>query len=247
MDPEAIRAKRLSLFKDDPENVNQLPLMGDEIRARIGNTKRQAYEIGELLTDAKALVEHGKFKRWIKDQKFDFSYQTANIFMKVYRTCLGRPDWVQTIPASILYQIASPKFPKDLREYLFENADGLKKIKNTTIKDISNRVKKKELDLDSPEVINLVEFRQKNQQSRAYEAELNEVFDKLENLAKTIVKQSSSITWPMFPGKDRTEMMEKQAQRLNDLIKDMLGHIENLKPDFKQVKRIRPRLVASGE
>lgn len=87
-------------------------------------------------------MEHGEFKDWIRGQKFDFSYQTANNFMKVYRTCLGSPHLVQTIPASILYQIDSTHFPRDLREFLFESADGLKEIKNKKIRDISKRVKK---------------------------------------------------------------------------------------------------------
>lgn len=244
MNPEAIRRNRLSLYENDPKSDKQLPLMADEIRARGGVIKREMYEKGQVLTEAKPLIAHGKFKSWIA-QEFDFSYQTANHFMNVYRTCLGRRQVVETIPASILYQIASPGFPKDLREFIYTNADGLKKIKSKIIKEISKRVKKGELPLDSPEVKGLVELRQKSKQSRAYAAELDEVFGKLEHLGKTISKLSSATTWPIFPGKNRTEMTREQAQRVDDLIADMLGHIENLKPDFKQVKRIHPRLVVS--
>jgi hypothetical protein len=247
MNPDEIREKRLALFKDDPESDKQLPLMADEIRARGGLIKVQIYETGRVLTEAKALVGHGKFKEWIKGQDFDFGYQTASNFMRVYRVCLGRPDLVQTIPASILYQIASPGFPKDLREFLFENADGLETIKSQKIRDICKRVKKKELTLTSPEVKGLVKFNRENNQSQAYEAELDNVFAKLESLEKTIVKLSSGITWPTFPGKDRTELTGDQERRVDALTADMVRHIENLKPDFKQVKRIHPRLVVSGE
>jgi hypothetical protein len=246
MDPEEIRAKRLALFKDDPKNDKQLPLMADEIRARGGVIKREMYEKGRVLIEAKALVEHGKFKRWI-GQEFDFSYQTANNFMNVYKSCLGRRQVVETIPASILYKIASPGFPKDLREFIYTNVYRIEEIKIKKIKDISKRVKKGELPLDSPEVLRLVEWRENNQQAKAYEAELNDNFGKLENLGKTIIKQSSAITWPKFPGKDRTEMTAEQAQRVDDVINDMVDHITSLKPDFKQVKRLRPRLEVSGE
>jgi Tfp pilus assembly pilus retraction ATPase PilT len=139
MDPEKIREKRLALFKDDRDSDKQLPLMADEIRARGGVIKRQIYETGQVLTEAKDLMEHGKFKSWIRDQEFDFSYQTANNFMNVYRTCLGRPDIAQTIPLSILYQIAGKGFPKDLREFILVNAGGLKKIKSKEIRDIQKR------------------------------------------------------------------------------------------------------------
>lgn len=244
MNPEAIRRKRMALFKDDPKSDKQLPLIADEIRARGGVIKREMYEKGRALTEAKAMQTHGGFKRWI-GQEFDFSYPTANNFMNVYKTCLGRRQVAETIAASILYQIASPGFPKDLREFIYTNADGLKKIKNKVIRDISRRVKKGHLPLNSPEVKGLVELRQKSKQSRAYVAELDEVFGKLEHIGKTIAKQSSAITWPIFPGKDQTELTGEQAQRVNDLIKDIKGQVENLRPEFKQVKRIHPRLMIS--
>jgi hypothetical protein len=247
MNPEEIRKQRLELFKDDPRSDKQLPLMAEEIRERGKAIKVQIYETAQVLTEAKDLMEHGKFKSWIRDQEFDFSYQTANNFMNVYRTCLGRPDLVQTIPASLLYQIASSGFPKDLREFILENADGLKKIKNKEIRNIQKRFKKKELSINSREVQALVEFREKNKQARAYAAEVTETIVQLEDLSKIIAKRSSTIAWPPFPGKDRTELTEKHAQQAEDLINDMIGDIENLRPTFKRVKRILPQFVVPGK
>jgi Protein of unknown function (DUF3102) len=106
-----IREERAHLFKDDPESDKQLPLIVEEIQARVGSAKRQIFEIGRLLTEAKAIVGHGEFKDWIKG-KFDFSYSTANNFMNVYRYCLESPALVHSIRAAVLYKVASPKFPK---------------------------------------------------------------------------------------------------------------------------------------
>lgn len=244
---KSLREERDRLFKDDPESDKQLPLIVDEIRARVGSTKRQAFEIGRLLTKAKAIVGHGKFKDWIKNQKFDFGYQTANNFMNVYRYCLENPALVQSIKASVLYRIASPKFPEDLRRHLFKHANALEKITNDEIKDLCGRFKDKELDLDSPEIKGLIKYRQEQDQYLAYTAELNEVIGKLEILGKTVVKLSSEITWPILTGKERTAMTKVQAQKVEDLIKDINGQVDNLKPDFDLVKRIKPRLVTSGE
>ena len=241
-----IREERARLFKDDPESDKQLPLIVEEIRARVGKTKRQIFEIGRLLTQAKTIVGHGKFKDWIKG-KFDFSYSTANNFMNVYRYCLESPALVHSIRAAVLYKIASPVFPKDLREHLLKHANALEKITNEEIKDICQRFKDKELDLDSPEIKGLIKYRQEQDQYLAYAAELNEKTTMLENLGKTVAKLGSAITWPAYPGKDRTQMTEKQAQKVEDLIGGIMRQVEDLKPDFDLVKKIKPRLVTSEE
>ena len=93
---KAIREERARIFKDDPESDKQLPHIADEIRARVRNIKRQMFEIGQLLTEAKTFLEHGKFKKWIKDN-FDISYPTANNFMNVHLYCLEYPQLVQSI------------------------------------------------------------------------------------------------------------------------------------------------------
>ena len=68
--------------------------------------------------EGKKLVGHGNFENWCKE-KFSFSKQTANNFMNVYIRCLGRPEIVRTLNKSILYKLASPNFPDELRENLF--------------------------------------------------------------------------------------------------------------------------------
>jgi len=243
---KAIGEERARLFKDDPESDKQLPLIADEIRARIRNIKREMFEIGQLLTEAKARVGHGKFKGWIK-ANFDFSYQTANNIMRVYRYCLERPQLVQSMQSSVLYTIAAPGFPKDLRAYLFKNADGLEKISNEKIRDLCERFKNKELDLDSPEIMGLIKYRQDRNQYLTYAAELEKEIGMLENLGKTISKMSAAIKWPIYPGREQTELTAEQAQKLNDLIEDIGEQVKGLTPDYVVVKRLKPRLVPSED
>jgi hypothetical protein len=92
-----------------------------------------------------------------------------------------------------------------------------------------------------------VEFREKNKQARAYAKKLNETIAQLEDLSKIIAKRCSTIAWPTFPGKDQTELTEKLAQQADDLIDGMIGHLANLRPEFKRVKRIHPRFVVPGK
>jgi hypothetical protein len=241
-----IREERLELYKTDPESNKQLPLIADEIRARVRNIKRQMFEIGQLLTEAKVFMEHGKFKDWIRDQKFDFSYQTANNIMRVYRYCLRRPQLIQSIPSSVLYTIAAPGFPKDLREFIFKNADDLEKISNKKIRDLCRRFKDKELDLESPEIEGLIKYRQDRNQYQAYLAKLEEAIGMLEHLGKNISKVSADITWPIFPGEEQTVLTAEQAQKVKDLIEDLGEQVKGLKPDYV-VKRLKPRLVVSED
>jgi hypothetical protein len=42
-------------------------------------------------------------------------------------------------------------------------------------------------------------------------------------------------------------MTEKQAQKIEDLIEGIMRQVEDLKPDFDLVKKIKPRLVTSEE
>ena len=93
LNPEEIRKERKQYF-NDPKDKNQLPLIVNEINARVLRGKREIYEIGRLLTKAKSLVGHGKFKKWVKDNVKEFGYQTANNFMNVYRYCLGLWNWL---------------------------------------------------------------------------------------------------------------------------------------------------------
>src|SRR4030042_185321 len=98
-------------------NEDRLGRIVKEVKHRVLICKKEIFNIGELLVEAKKIVGHGNFKKWIADT-FDFSYETANNFMNVYNACLANPSLVGTIKASVLYQISSPGFPPDLREHL---------------------------------------------------------------------------------------------------------------------------------
>lgn len=116
-----LREKRVFEFSSlTPEQ--KLDHLVDEISIRVKISQQQIFIIGELLILAKKVCsENGlSFQNWIAEN-FDFSYDTANNFMNVYRNCLGSIDAAEKIPISILYKISSPSFPLELREYILQN------------------------------------------------------------------------------------------------------------------------------
>ncbi len=110
-----------------------------EIKLRTKITALEIFKIGKLLYEARKICrEHRKnFRGWIKDT-FDFSYETALNFMRVYKNCLGMMSIAINIPISILYKISADSFPEELRNYLFEEGH----IESMNGMDLTNLVKK---------------------------------------------------------------------------------------------------------
>jgi hypothetical protein len=190
-----IHDDRKTYFADDPQNPNQLPLIADEINERVRGIKAEMYEVGRLLMEAKEMLPHGKFQKWIKDN-FDFSYQTAKNFMNVHGACIGRPELVETINASVLYQIAAPGFPADLRSCLLEHSMSLKDISHKKIKDILRRYKKGEIGLDSPEIMALTKYHADEDEYTHYHSNLDASIANLKDLEEMVVRETHGQNWP---------------------------------------------------
>lgn len=118
----------------------------DEIRVHTRITQREIFIIGELLFIAKDICRQRniRFKTWV-NESFDFSYETAKNFMNVFRNCVGWQEMAEGIPISILYQVASPGFPDQLREYLYDRG-GLEKISGTGFKRLLQKYREGDID-----------------------------------------------------------------------------------------------------
>lgn len=119
----------------------QLKNIQREITIRVRITQNEIFIIGELLIHAKNICQQGgkKFQEWIS-KKVDFSYETANNFMNVYKNCLGIKNIAMKLSPSILYQISAPGFPEELKKYLFDT-EQLDKITNGRLKEITRKYK----------------------------------------------------------------------------------------------------------
>lgn len=131
-----IKDEREKSFKNDREKManmeDYMDSVQEELKVRGQAFKYHIFEIGRILCELKRILRHGSFQDWI-DNNFDFCYETANNFMKVYRACMGHPEVVEYFNPSCLYVIAKPDFPADLRQALFEGAKGPVDIKKVDL------------------------------------------------------------------------------------------------------------------
>ena len=126
-----------------------------EIHMRMRSLRHQIYEIGELLHEVKSLLPHGDFTSWLANN-FSYSKSTALNCMRVYKACLGIPKMVEFFNPSAMYVICAPRFSKELREALFNNASGVYDIGQKELLEVLMKWKKGLIGIDSPEVQNLL-------------------------------------------------------------------------------------------
>ncbi|MEM6252569.1 MAG: DUF3102 domain-containing protein [Cyanobacteria bacterium P01_D01_bin.156] len=113
-----------------------------EIRERLRRSAQDVWEIGEKLSDVRSRLQYGQFLTWLKAE-FGWSQRTAYNFIKVYETFgdrfanLAKVD----IATSLLYQLASPSVPEDLRNEVLEAAEQGKKITANELRTAIKKVK----------------------------------------------------------------------------------------------------------
>lgn len=66
-----------------PGEARTLDIVAAEIRALTANALNTIVEIGRRMTEAKAMLPHGEFGRWIKEEA-GYSLSTANNFMRLF-------------------------------------------------------------------------------------------------------------------------------------------------------------------
>ncbi|MEM9163676.1 MAG: DUF3102 domain-containing protein [Cyanobacteria bacterium P01_F01_bin.4] len=112
-----------------------------EIRERLRRSAQDVWEIGQKLADVRSRLKYGQFLTWLKVE-FGWSQRTAYNFIKVYETFgdrfanLAKVD----IATSLLYQLASPSVPDDLRDQVLQAAEQGQKI---TAKSLRSAIKKR--------------------------------------------------------------------------------------------------------
>jgi hypothetical protein len=152
-----VRAKRERQFNRErlhpghPQVAEYVDSVKEEVHIRSRSLTYQIFEIGKLLVDAKELLPHGSFDKWI-EENFHFSKSTAINFCRVYRVCLGQPELVEFFKPSILYHLCAPGFPKDLREAIFDNVTGVFDLSKKELLELAIKYNRGEIGLDSPEV-----------------------------------------------------------------------------------------------
>ncbi|MEO0770818.1 MAG: DUF3102 domain-containing protein, partial [Cyanobacteria bacterium J06649_4] len=115
-----------ALFDYDGLEVGQREIVQQrtgEIRERLRRSAQDIWEIGQKLSDVRSRLQYGQFLAWIKAE-FGWSQRTAYNFMNVYETFGDRFANLArvNIATSLLYQLASPSVPEELRDQVLRAA-----------------------------------------------------------------------------------------------------------------------------
>lgn len=92
----------------------QLQTKADAIRMRMSRTADDIIAIGQDLIEVKQNLEHGQFIDWL-EAEFEMNLRTAQRFMQVADR-FGESDNMSYLPASVLYELASPSTSDDIIE-----------------------------------------------------------------------------------------------------------------------------------
>jgi hypothetical protein len=157
-----------------------------EINARVKITTDEIFKIGELLYRAKKLCsqEKIKFQDWI-EKSVNFSYETANNFMHVFRYCFGLRHVAMQVSPSILYKVSAPGFPEEFRDYLFRTGR-LEKMTNGMLGAITKRYREGGYDAIRADVEKLNDFILLQRQTRY-------TFDLCHNALKTLQAMKTKL------------------------------------------------------
>jgi hypothetical protein len=77
---------------------NQIKVEYDGLVEGHRRSMRHAFNMGRLLHHAKLKInEYGRFRPWIKEQKFEFSLASASLYLEIYRRVTAMRDFEPTI------------------------------------------------------------------------------------------------------------------------------------------------------
>lgn len=106
-----------------------------EIRELLRRSAQDVWKIGQRLSDVRSRLKYGQFLTWLKTE-FGWSQRTAYNFINVYETFGDRFAKLATvdIATSVLYQLAAPSVPEELRTQVLQAAEKGVPITNKTVR-----------------------------------------------------------------------------------------------------------------
>ncbi|MEM9150030.1 MAG: DUF3102 domain-containing protein [Cyanobacteria bacterium P01_F01_bin.3] len=135
-----------ALFDYDSLDAGQRSIIQQrtgEIRERLRRSAQDVWEIGQKLSDVRSRLKYGQFLTWIKAE-FGWSQRTAYNFINVYETFGDKFANLAkvNIATSLLYQLASPSVPEELRDQILRAAE---QGETMTAKELKATIQKRRL------------------------------------------------------------------------------------------------------
>lgn len=237
-----IKNKRLQLGVDlsDPGNIpksNQakyLDLIVDEIRLRTSIAGEQVFYIGQLLYEAKKLLPHGGYEKWIERYLQNISLSTAKNFRDVYETFALAPNSIRLLQKSILYFLSSDKCNEQLKDAYLNAEEVNTSITLKEVMALSVKMNKQELTIDSPEVSRFINLEQDRIKLRKYA-------DSLFSLKEMVLEFLSDVTQihksnPIMPvlsnGQDNANQI-KCFEEIKSFASEVLTQIDGFLDNYE--------------
>lgn len=239
--------KRIHCAPSKTAIYDKLEGLATEIKVRVKICKKEIFKIGELLIEAKRLSGHGNFQQWVENN-CEFSYERANNFMNAYKYCFGFFEFLETVPLSIIYKVASPKFPSEFREYLFTTGD-IKLINvNSEIGNLLAEYKNGEIDLTSPGLNKLFKAKRDDNPFNHYinlldslsreVSKYRNIFDNLDHPIKYVPKEVTQAECERSGEIIECELYEEVSPDADPcvIIRDFDAKIQKIKDDLESLR-----------
>lgn len=207
-------------------------------------------EIGRRLIEAKTLIQHGEWGRWL-EETVNYSQRTANNLMRIFEeygadqiTLLGNNAKSQAL-ANLSYTqaVALLGIPEEERESFVVEND----VENMSTRDLQKAIKEKEQALkENEELKSELEKVIKNAQinEQAYK-KVSESYDRLEETNKKHYQRASNLEEELKEAKQRLEEAEsagdkEEAKELKEAIQryqeDLNGYREKIEELERQLQ-----------
>lgn len=239
--------------------VNRTP---DLIAAEINNIKNQtrkivlynSIEIGRRLTEAKTLISHGEWGKWL-EESVDYSQSTANNLMRIFQeygadqiSLLGDAKSQAFGNLSYSQAVALLGVPKDEREQFIEEND----VENMSTRELQKAIKEKEeaekkletanqiANEKSEEAKKLMEEKQKvNEDLKKLQDELKEEKEKskkeIEELQKSILNKKKELQQAQDAGdKEEIETIQQSLIEKENELENSKQKIEELEKQLQE-------------
>jgi hypothetical protein len=109
----------------------------------MARTALDIIEIGKELIEVKKNIGHGHFLPWI-EAEFGMSERSARRFMESSEAFSSKTANLADLPPSVIYALAAPSTPEEVREVIVERAASGEKVTAAEVKQLKDKLKEKE-------------------------------------------------------------------------------------------------------
>ena len=247
----------------DPKEQEQILSIERRVMDKIIKIKTDSYEIGKMLSEAKQILPHGRFKQWIEDV-FDkeLPYSSAHFYMRIYENFKGKKHMVKHFPTELLLVLTQNKFPDEAFKLIMEevenNPDKLSPQHTKAVKKLyedhqNGLTDSDEFEKEVDEVIKYAEedFKEEEIKERAYRCQHRYIMNQRRSLYFGIRNHLSKLNNWVHKAR-RMNIFAPHApddpthQDIIDKIDDTIREMRNLQKELEERNKLFRKISTPG-